>query len=105
MIITITSFSLDTSFSMAKTVQAFTDSAEKFLKMPGLIHKYFLLSEDGKSAGAVYLWQSRLFAEAFFTDAWRKFIQQKYGDIPKVQYFNCPLEVDNFSATIVEHGL
>ena len=63
--------------------------------MPGLIRKYYVLAEDGMSAGGVYLWESRAAAEAVYTDAWRAFVTEKYGAPPQVAYLASPVVVDN----------
>lgn len=95
MIVTITSFKFNGSFTKENIRQAFTQSAAKFLNIPGLIHKYFLVSEDGKNGGGCYIWESREHAEDFFNDAWKQFIKDKYGSFPSVAFFDCPVEVDN----------
>jgi hypothetical protein len=63
--------------------------------MPGLIRKYYLLSDDGTSAGGVYLWRSREEAERVYTAEWRRFIVDKYGVEPNLTYFASPVVVDN----------
>jgi hypothetical protein len=101
MITTIIQFELSSSFTPQKARAAFAESAAKFLNMAGLIRKYFLLAEDGKSAASVYLWESRVQAEAFFTDSWKDFIAEKYGYRPTVTYYECSVVVDNLSGEII----
>ena len=60
-----------------------------------MFKKHYLLSEDGGTAGGVYLWNSRAEAEALYTDAWRAFVREKYGTDPVVTYFDSPVLVDN----------
>ena len=59
------------------------------------MRKVYLLSEDGATAGGVYLWRSRADAERLYTDEWRLFIRDKYGCDPKLRYFVSPVIVDN----------
>lgn len=100
MITVITSFKLDSSITPEKARQLFADSAPKFLNKEGLLRKFFLLSEDATAGAAVYLWEDRQHAEAFFTEAWKQFIQGKYGYLPEVAYYECPVEVDNIQGII-----
>ena len=102
MITVICQFGLSKEFTPEKARAAFQESAARFTKLPGLIRKYFLLSEDGTSAGSVYLWESRKPAEAFFTEDWRDFIQGKYGYRPTVTYYECPVVVDNRSGEAIQ---
>ena len=46
-----------------KAKDVFAGTAPKYREVKGLIRKYYLLSEDGATAGGVYLWISREAAE------------------------------------------
>jgi hypothetical protein len=59
------------------------------------------LSTDGKTIGGVYLWNSRVEAEAMFNDDWRSFMREKYRSDPSVVYFDCPVVVDNLTHEIL----
>ena len=74
---------------------AFNASAHQYRGLPGLVRKVYLLSEDGATAGGVYLWRSRADAERLYTDEWRLFIRDKYGCDPELRYFVSPVIVDN----------
>jgi heme-degrading monooxygenase HmoA len=102
MITVICQFGLSKEFTPEKARAAFQESAPRFFHMPGLIRKYFLLSEDGTSAASVYLWESRISAEGFFTEEWKEFIQGKYGYLPTVTYYECPVVVDNRSGEVIQ---
>jgi hypothetical protein len=95
MIAVICHFGLPADFTPEKARGVFRDSTGKFEAMPGLMYKYFLLAEDGKSAASVYLWETREPAEAFFTEEWKQFMLGKYGHRPAVAYYECPVVVDN----------
>ncbi len=88
---------MTTSVAQAK----FTETAPKYTKVKGLIRKYYLLSEDGATAGGVYLWDSREAAEQLYTDDWKAFIMQKYGTQPSITYFASPVVVDNLIGQII----
>ena len=100
MITVITSFKINPSITLEKARQLFADSAPKFLNKEGLLRKFFLLSEDETTGAAVYIWKDRQHAGAFFTEAWTQFIQGKYGYLPEVAYYECPVEVDNILGII-----
>ena len=61
-----------------KAQAVFADTAPKYRKVKGLIRKYHLLSEDGATAGGVYLWKSREAAEQLHTDDWEAFFMQRF---------------------------
>jgi hypothetical protein len=41
------------------------------------------------------------FAEGLYTNEWRKFIFDKYGTLPSVTCFECPVIVDNITGEII----
>lgn len=79
----------------AEIVKQLQDSVPKFRGMPGLIRKYYLLSDDGKTSGGAYLWETRAAAEAYYTPAWRASMKARFGAEPTVEYFESPVIVDN----------
>lgn len=95
MITAIVNFKLPAPITLAEAETAFYASVPKYENFPGLVRKYYLLSEDGTTAGGVYLWQSRQDAARLYTDEWRKFIHDKYGCEPVVHFFESPVIVDN----------
>jgi hypothetical protein len=84
-----------------KAKELFLSTAPKYRAAEGLIRKYYLLSEDGGTAGGAYLWKTREDAEQLYTDDWKRFIVEKYGAEPSVQYFATPVVVDNLSGEII----
>lgn len=102
MIIAVVTFQLKDRISVEQAKEIFLGTAPKYLGVPGLIHKSYLLSEDGMTAGGVYRWSSRHEAEAMYTPAWRNFVIEKYGSEPVVAYFDSPVAVDNESGVIAE---
>jgi hypothetical protein len=88
-------FKLPEAITRERASDIFSGTAPRYREVRGLIRKYYLLSEDGGTAGGVYLWKSREDAERLYTDEWRKFIVEKYGCEPSIIYFETPVMVDN----------
>lgn len=101
MITALVQFKLLQPLSREKAREVFLGSAPKYREIHGLIRKYYILSQDGGTAGGVYLWNSREDAERLYTDEWKQFILDKYGALPSVTYFESPVIVDNASGEIV----
>jgi len=101
MITALVQFKLPKPMTTEKAQAVFAETAPKYREVNGLIRKYYLLSEDGATAGGVYLWQSREAAEQLYTDDWQAFIKQKYGTTPSVTYFASPVIVDNLIGQII----
>ena len=101
MITALVQFKLPQPVTREKAQEIFVSTAPKYRETPGLIRKYYLLSEDGGTAGGVYLWKSKKDAEALYTNEWVSYIREKYGASPKVTYFESPVVVDNVTNEIV----
>lgn len=95
MIIALTTFALPKPITREEARSIFLSTAPKYQGVPGLLRKHYVLSEDGATAGGVYLWNSKADAEAMYTEAWRAFVRGKYGTQPNVTYFESPVTVDN----------
>jgi hypothetical protein len=101
MITALVQFKLPQPLSREKAREIFSGTAPKYREIQGLIRKYYLLSEDGGTAGGVYLWESREDAERLYTAEWRNFIREKYGAEPALVYFESPVVVDNTAGSII----
>ena len=101
MITALVQFKLPQPVTREKAQTLFEGSAPKYRDIPGLIRKYYLLSEDGGTAGGVYLWKSRKDAEGLYTKEWENFIRDRYGAVPSITYFESPVVVDNLANKIV----
>ena len=102
MITALVQFKLSEPLTRDKAKEVFSSTAPKYREVHGLIRKYYLLSEDGGTAGGVYLWKSRKNAEQLYNDDWREFIMEKYGSEPSVTYFESPVVVDNLVGEILK---
>lgn len=70
-------------------------SVVKYEKLDGLIRKYYIMSEDGETAGGIYLWESKAKAQAWYTDEWTKNMTAAWGQAPMLEYLDCPIVVDS----------
>jgi len=101
MITAVVQFQLPENANSESIKADFVHIAPMFQPIPGLIRKYFLLSEDCKTGGGVYLWESRQQAEAFYNPSFSEAIAEKFGSIPSITYFETPAVVDNLSQAIL----
>lgn len=95
MITVLVQFNLPNSMTREQIEAAFSEASTMFYGIPGLIRKYFLLSEDGKTAGGMYLWNSYSDADRFYTESYKQMILTRYGSEPSITYFDSPVIVDN----------
>lgn len=95
MIIVFVRFSLPANCNRAAIAQDFVNISAMFHDIPGLLRKYFILAEDQPVAGGIYLWESREAAAAFYNDNFKLIIKERYGTIPEITFFDCPIVVDN----------
>ena len=93
-------FTVPEGKSRADMAAAFESSAPLYQGVTGLIRKYYILSEDARTAGGVYLFETRADAERLYDDAWRAGIRQRLGAEPTVEYFESPVIVDNGTGAI-----
>jgi len=101
MIIAITTFRLPKPITRSEAREIFLSTAPTYQGVAGLVRKHYVLSEDGSTAGGIYLWNSQAEAEAMYTESWKAFVQEKYGTEPSVAYFDSPVVVDNITQQIV----
>jgi heme-degrading monooxygenase HmoA len=95
MITAVVQFALPKPASLEEAARMFESTAPKYKNLPGLIRKYYLRSEDGRTAGGVYLWKSKAAAEKVYNGEWKARIKQVYGAEPTIAWFDTPVIVDN----------
>jgi hypothetical protein len=103
MITAITTFKLPKPITREEARTIFLSTAAKYQGVPGLVRKVYVLSEDGSTVGGIYLWNSRVDADAMYTESWRAFVREKYSTEPSVTYFDSPVVVDNVTNEILSH--
>jgi len=100
MIVTIVTFQLKQPATLAEITKTFQGTAPKYRGIPGLIRKNYVMSEDGRRAGGVYVWESRADADRMYTPDWKAFVESKYGSPPSIEYLHSPVMVDNREGSI-----
>lgn len=101
MLTAITAFQLPHALSPEDARALFLSTAPRYRGVAGLFRKCYYLSEDGLTAGGIYLWRSRADADAVYTGAWRAQVQRAYGTPPSIRWFDSPVLVDNVVGEIV----
>ncbi len=101
MITVITTYQLPKPITRDEARRMFLSTAPKYQGVPGLVRKYYVLSQDGNSVGGIYLWNSRAEADAMYTESWRAFVREKYGTDPSLTYLDSPVVVDNLTHEIL----
>lgn len=101
MITVMVTFQLPKAMTLDEARTIFLGTAPKYQAVAGLIRKYYVLSQDGKTAGGIYLWKSQAEAQALYTESWKAFVRAKYGCDPAVVYMDSPVVVDNLSHEII----
>ena len=100
MIMTIVTFQLPKPSTLAEITMTFQATAPNYQGIPGLLRKNYWMSEDGRRAGGIYVWESRAAADRVYTPEWRAFVESKYGTPPQIEYLHSPVMVDNRDGTI-----
>jgi hypothetical protein len=100
MIVTIVTFQLKEPATLAEITKTFQSTAPNYRGIKGLVRKNYVLSEDGRKAGGVYIWESRADAERVYTPEWKALVTSKYGSPPSVEYLHSPVMVDNREGSI-----
>jgi hypothetical protein len=98
MIISITRFSLPRGINLHELRAGFCAAAPLFEDVPGLVRKHFLIAEDGRTAGGVYVWEDRDAASAFLTGVVAPLVFEKFGVEPTIEFFESPLAVESVAA-------
>jgi hypothetical protein len=100
MIVAIVTFRLPHPTSLDEITKTFQSTAPRYQGVPGLLRKNYWLSEDGRRAGGIYVWETRADAERVYTAEWKKLVESKYGNPPEIEYLHSPVMVDNRDGTI-----
>ena len=100
MIVSIVTFKLPKPWSVREAAAVFKSTAPKYLGKPGLVRKHYYITEAGDRAGGIYLWESKVAAEACYTREWKAMVTEKYGVSPDILYAEVPVSVDNIAKII-----
>lgn len=104
MISVITNFRLPKPITRDEARKICLSTAPKYQGVPGLVRKVYVLSQDGGTAGGLYLWNSRAEADAMYTESWKAFVREKYETEPSVTYFDSHVVVDDLTHEILSDG-
>ena len=100
MIVAVVNFALPAPLTTDEARAMFEASAPGYQNVDGLRRKHFLLSDDGRTAGGVYLWDSRQQAEALYDETWRSRVAARYGSEPHVTFYDSQVTVDPSSIIV-----
>jgi hypothetical protein len=100
MIVAVVNFDLPAPLPPEEARSMFAASAPNYQKVDGLRRKHFLLSDDGRTAGGVYLWDSRQQADALYDETWRQRLTARYGSEPRVTFYDSQVTVDPTSIIV-----
>jgi hypothetical protein len=104
MVTSVTRFQLPPGIPVEAVKKGFVEVAPKFKQPSGLLRKYFLVSEDGKTGGGIYLWNSMNEARTFSEGVLRSMIREKFNTEPSIEYYDAPVIVDNVTSEIIADG-
>lgn len=91
----VVNFTLPEGKTEEELVAGFESSTALYRDVPGLLRKYYLLSEDRRTGGGVYIFETRADAERVHDEVWRARLRERMGVEPDVRYFDSPVIVDN----------
>ena len=100
MITAIVQYKLPPHIGLEDCAAHFRKIAPGFRGVPGLVRKQFIYAEDGW-AGGVYLWETRAYAEAFYSGPWLAGIRERYGMDPQIKYFHTACIADNAAEAVL----
>ena len=93
MITTVVTFKIPQDMTRDQWFSTIEAVAPHFQNIPGLIRKHFLYSAG--VGGGVYLWETKVAAEACYSDAWRESIRRVAVSDPEIAYYETQVVVDN----------
>lgn len=95
MIVAIVTFQMPTPTTAEQMTAGFKQAVPMFQNVAGLLMKFFFVSEDGRRAGGIYVWDSRADAERLYSGPWRAFVENAFGSPPSIDYLDSPVMIDN----------
>jgi hypothetical protein len=79
----------------------FSQVADRYLGIPGLIRKYFGFTDDGSSVIGIYLWTSKAAADEFYSPEWIAGVTQRWGAEPVKNEWVVPVVAESEEGRIV----
>lgn len=84
---TLVTIALPAGIARDRLVQEFQAALPTYRAVPGLLRKYFIISEDGRFGG-IYLWKDRAAADRWFSAAWKERVRATYGTDATLEWFD-----------------
>ncbi|HXS05741.1 MAG TPA: hypothetical protein VN723_03050 [Rhizomicrobium sp.] len=94
-------FNLPAGTTKTHAVDVIKATAAGYQGVPGLIRKYYGLTEDGTSLVGIYLWENRPAADAFYTDDWIARVSERWQSKATRQDWETPMVVDNLQNRLI----
>ena len=94
-------FKLPAEITKAQAVEVIKATAHSYQGVPGLIRKYYGLTEDGASLVGIYLWQNRAAADAFYTTDWIQRVSGRWQAQASRQDWETPMVVESANHRLV----
>ncbi|MGI9342865.1 MAG: hypothetical protein ACR2QV_08430 [Gammaproteobacteria bacterium] len=101
MIAKIVSFQLPADMTRDAVVAAAREAARDWIDHPGLVRKDFLLDADNVTYG-YYLFRDRESAELAHDAAFVEQLRERFGAVPKMEYFDHLLTADAETGKITD---
>lgn len=89
-ITTLVEIPLPSGISRENVVAKFVDAAPSYKAVPGLLRKYFIISNTC-TFGGIYLWKDEASAQAWFTQSWKDRVVKTYGKPAAMEWFDTPI--------------
>src|SRR4030095_7398236 len=100
MIVAIVSFQIPKAPTPEDMSGPFKAAVPLFQKVPGLLQKYFYVSDDGRRARGIYVWGSGADAAQLYGGEGRAMVEAKFGGPPTIDFLNSPVSIDNRHGTV-----
>jgi hypothetical protein len=84
-----------------KADRLFADVADMYIGVPGLVRKYFGYSEDGRAIVGIYLWLSKVDADAFYNPEWVAGVTSRWGVMPQRSDWEVPQVVESVEGRVI----
>jgi hypothetical protein len=81
--------------------ELFSQTADRYVGVPGLIRKYFGFSADARQVIGIYIWETRADAAAFYTPDWIEGVRSRWGSMPAKTEWEIPQIVESAQGRIV----
>lgn len=95
-------FQMPAGTTREELVATIKATAHNYLGIPGLVRKYYGISEDAKTLVGIYLWESKAAADAFYTPEWVAMVRKRWGSEPSRQDWFTPMVVESAQRRLAE---